>query len=116
MGLLEIAFPYRAYRSFGAASFALVFVSLIVEIELLVLLALGLVARRIDLFLPLQTAVFPAAVAVSLVATGVFAWRARDWTRARIAGISAWGTDTSDYMADLQARARAAELRAADRT
>ncbi|GAC1459653.1 MAG: hypothetical protein NVSMB8_09450 [Candidatus Limnocylindrales bacterium] len=116
VGLLEIAFPYRAHRSFGAASFALVFVSLIAEIEALVLLALVIVARRLDLFFALQTAVFPAAVAVSLVATGVFAWRARSWTRARIAGLSAWGTDSSDYMAELQARARAAELRAADRT
>jgi len=112
VGLLEIAFPYRAHRSFGAASFALVFISLILEIELLILLALGVVARRLDLFLPLQTAVFPAAVAVSLVATGVFAW-----TRARIAGLSAWGTDTTDYMAELQERAKAAELRTGvDRT
>lgn len=114
MGLLEIAFPYRAHRSFGAASFALVFVSLIVEIELLVLLALGIVARRLDLFLPLQTAVFPAAALVSLVATGVFAWRARAWTRARIAGLSAWGTDSTEYMADLLARARAAEAAAGE--
>lgn len=107
MGLLEIAFPYRAQRSFGVASFALVFVTLVGEIELLVLLALGIVAHRLDLFLALQTAVFPAAVAVSLVATGVFAWRARSWTRARIAGLSAWGSGTGDYAATLRARARA---------
>lgn len=107
MGLLDIAFPYRADRGFGAASFALVFLALILEIELLVLLALGVVARRLDLFIPLQTAVFPAAVAVSLVATGVFAWRARSWTRARIAAVAAYGGSTDDYAAKLRARARA---------
>ena len=112
MGLRDIAFPYRAHRSFGVASFALVFVALFVEIELLVLLALGIVAHRLDLFIALQTAVFPVAAAVSLVATGVFAWRARAWTRARIAGMSAWGADSTEYMADLLPRVRAAEAAA----
>ena len=46
---MDIAFPYRTQRSFGASSFALVLVALIVEIELLVLLALGIVAHRLDL-------------------------------------------------------------------
>jgi len=108
---MDVAFPYRTHRSFGASSFALVFVALIVEIELLVLLALGIVAHRLDLFLTLQTAVFPAAAAVSLVSTGVFAWRARSWTRARIAGLSAWGTDSGAYAATLRARARAVGAR-----
>lgn len=107
VGLKEIAFPYRANRSFGAASFALVFLVLVAEIELLVLIALGVVAHRLDVFLALQTAVFPAAAAVSLATTTVFAWRARSWTRARIAGLAAWGTDSGDYAATLRARARA---------
>jgi|GEM_PF-1625436 len=116
MGLIDIAFPYRAHRSFGAASFALVFVVLFAEIELLVLLALGIVAHRLDLFIALQTAVFPAAAAVSLVATSVFAWRARVWTRARIAGLSAWGGSSDAYAVKLRARARAGTDPGADRT
>jgi hypothetical protein len=104
---MDIAFPYRAHRSFGAASFALVFIALIAEIEILVLLALGIVAHRLDLFVDLQLAVFPAAAAISLAATSVFSWRARAWTRARIAGLSAWGAGSGDYAATLRARSRA---------
>lgn len=106
MRLIEIAFPYRAQRGFGAASFALLFVSLIVEIEVLVLLGLGILGR-LGLFFALQPAVFPAAALVSLAAAGVFAWRARAWTRARIAGLAAFGGDSERYAATLRARARA---------
>jgi len=104
MRLIEIAFPYRAQRGFGATSFALLFVSLIVEIELIVLL--GLIGQ-LDLFFVLQPAVFPAAAMVSLAAAGVFTWRARAWTRARIAGLAAFGGDSERYAATLRARARA---------
>lgn len=106
VGFTEIAFPYRAHRPFGLASFALVFVALIAEIELLVALALGLVARRIDLFLELQPALFPAAVLVALVAAAVFAFRARSWTKARIALVSEWSSGAGSY-AERLAKSRA---------
>jgi len=83
--LLDLLFPYRHDRSFGAASFALVFLLLIGEIEALVLVALGVIGRQTQLFVDLQPIIFPAACLVSLATAGVFWWRARRWTRARIA-------------------------------
>ena len=97
MSLSEIAFPYRTKRSFGVTSFALVFVMLILEIELLVAIALGIVGHRFDLFVDLQTVLLPGAVLVSLVTSSVFAWRARSWTKSRIAGLRDYGTATSGY-------------------
>ena len=97
MGLSDIAFPYRRQRRFGVASFALVFLVLVAEIELLVLVALGLVARRLDLFLQLQTLILPAAVLVSLATAAVFAWRARRWGDERIRSIGEWGTGASGF-------------------
>ncbi len=104
MGLIDVAFPYRAGRSFGVASFALVFLVLIIEIELMVFIAIALVLHRFDLFVATQVAIFPAAAAVSLVAAGAFAWRARAWTRSRIAGLRAWSGGSDDYAAALRAR------------
>ena len=46
MSLGDIAFPYRAKRSFGAASFAFVFLMLILEAELVVFIGLGVIAHR----------------------------------------------------------------------
>jgi len=85
VSLLEILFPYRAGRQFGASSFALLFILIIVEIEVLVLLGLAIVARA-DLFIDLQTLVLPMACFVSLVTTVTFWWRARSWIRRRIGG------------------------------
>ena len=96
MSLGDIAFPYRANRRYGAASFALLFVLLLVEIELLVFLALAL-AGRADLFLDLQPLIIPAAVFVSLTAAAVFAWRARAWTRARMDSTRLYTAETSSY-------------------
>ncbi len=106
MSLSDIAFPYRAQKSFGVVSFSLVFVMLIVEIELLVAVALGIVAHRFDLFLDLQSILLPGATLVSLVTSAVFAWRARSWSKARIAGLREWGTGTSAYAEKIAARSR----------
>ena len=107
MNLGDIAFPYRAQRPFGIASFAFVFLMLMIEIEVLVFVGLGIVAHRADLFVDLQPDILPAAALVSLVASSVFAWRARAWTRARIASLRDWdGAATSAYVEKLAARSR----------
>ena len=107
MDIRDIAFPYRAERPFGAVSFAFVFLLLVIEIELLVFVGLGIVARRADLFVDLQSAILPATVLVSLVASAVFAWRARAWTRARIKGLREWdGAVTSSYAEKIAARGK----------
>jgi hypothetical protein len=107
----EIVFPYRAERPFGRnrgagiVSFSFVFLLLFVEIELLVFIGLGLVARRADLFVELQPDIVPAAALVSLVASSVFAWRARAWTRARIKALREWdGAATRSYAEKIAAR------------
>jgi hypothetical protein len=91
VSLGDIAFPYKAKRSFGIVSFSFVFLMLILEAELVVFLGLGIIAHRIDLFLDLQQDILPAAVLVSLIASAVFAWRARAWSKARIEGLRDWG-------------------------
>jgi hypothetical protein len=101
----EILFPYRAERPFGIVSFSFVFLLLFVEIEVLVFIGLGLVARRADLFLDLQYDVVPAAALVSLVASAVFAWRARAWTRAWIKALREWdGAATRSYAETIASR------------
>ena len=105
MSLDDIAFPYKAKRSFGIVSFAFVFLMLLVEAEAVIFVAVGIIAHRIDLFIELQPDILPAAVLVSLVAAAVFAWRARAWTKARIAGLSGWGgASTSSYAEKIAAR------------
>lgn len=86
MGLGDIAFPYRAQRTFGIASFSLVFLMLVLEAEVVVFIGLAVIAHRIDLFIELQQAILPAAALVSLVVSAFFAWRARAWSKARIEG------------------------------
>lgn len=90
MGILDIAFPHRANKTFGAASFALVFVLAVLEIEALVLLALGIVAHRFDLFVALQSVVLPAACVVALATAAVFWWRARVWGKKRLQSLEVW--------------------------
>jgi hypothetical protein len=105
VSLGDIAFPYRAKRSFGVVSFAFVFLMLILEAEAVVFIGLGIIAHRVDLFLQLQESILPAAVLVSLVASGIFAWRARAWSKARIEGLRDWGGGaTSSYAEKLAAR------------
>ena len=105
MSLIDIAFPYRTKRSFGAASFALVFLMLVLEAEIIVFLGLGIIAHRVDLFLDLQQDILPAAALVSLVTSSVFAWRARAWSKARIEGLREWGGPaTSSYAEKIAAR------------
>jgi len=88
--LMDVAFPYRIKRGFGAASFALIFLVLLAEIEILVFIALAIVAHRLDLFMGLQPIVLPGACLVSLTASVVFWWRARQWTKQRVEMLDLW--------------------------
>ncbi|TMC32648.1 MAG: hypothetical protein E6J24_13255 [Chloroflexi bacterium] len=90
MSLLDIAFPYRQKKNFGAASFALIFIVIILEVEALVLVALGIVAGRMDLFLELQEVILPGACLIALSASIVFWWRARQWTKQRVEMLNLW--------------------------
>ena len=90
MSLIDIAFPYRQKKRFGAASFALIFLVIIMEVEALVLVALGIVARRMDLFLELQDVIFPGACLIALSASIVFWWRARAWSKQRVEMLNLW--------------------------
>jgi hypothetical protein len=89
-GLLDIAFPYRAKKTFGAASFALIFLVILLEIEALCLVALAVVAHRFDLFVDLQPVLLPAACIVALAAATVFWWRARRWTKTKVELLNVW--------------------------
>lgn len=105
MSLSDIAFPYNVKRPFGIVSFCFVFLMLILEIEVMVFVGLGIIAHRIDLFIALQPAILPAAALVSFVASAVFAWRARAWSKARIDGLREWGgAATASYAEKLAAR------------
>jgi hypothetical protein len=95
--ILDVAFPYRIKRSFGAASFALIFLILLAEIEVLVFIALAVVAHRLDLFVDLQPMVFPGACLVALTASVVFWWRARQWTKQRVDMLNLWAQGGTAY-------------------
>ncbi|HEV2250238.1 MAG TPA: hypothetical protein VGT60_07010 [Candidatus Limnocylindria bacterium] len=105
MSLSDIAFPHRRQRPFGVVSFAFVFLLLVLEAEFVVFIGLGIIAHRLDLFIELQPDILPAAALVSLVASGVFAWRARAWSKARIAGLRDYsGAATTSYAEKIAAR------------
>ena len=87
---MDIAFPYRTKKSFGAASFALIFLIIIGEVEALTLVALGVVAHRFDLFVDLQEVILPGACVIALSAATVFWWRARAWSKSRIDTLDLW--------------------------
>ena len=87
---LDIAFPYRAKKSFGASSFALVFLIVVAEVEALALVALGVIGHRLDLFLTLQEEILPVSCFVALASAIVFWWRARNWTKQRVASLNLW--------------------------
>ena len=88
--LIDIAFPYRRRRSYGAASFAFTFLVLFFEVELLVFAGVAIAARQLQLWWDLQPIVLPTACLVSLATTTVFWWRARSWSRHRVAIAEAW--------------------------
>jgi hypothetical protein len=96
-GLIDIAFPYRIKKKFGAASFALIFLVLLAEIELLVFIALAVVGQRLDLFMGLQPIILPGACLVALAAAGVFWWRARSWTQHRVEMLDLWAKGGTAY-------------------
>ncbi len=102
--LLDIAFPYRAKRTFGFASFALLVLVIIAEIEALVLVALGIIAHRLDLFIDLQTAILPAAAIVAFAGGAVFWWRARAWNRRRMQMLDEWAAGGSAFGEQLARR------------
>ena len=95
--LLDVAFPYRAKKNFGAASFALVFLMIVAEVEALVLVALGVIAHRFDLFVALQDVVFPVACFIALVVSVTFWWRARGWTKQRVDMLNLWAGGGSAF-------------------
>lgn len=95
--LIDIAFPYRRKKSFGAASFALIFLTLLAEIELLVFIALAVIARRLDLFMDLQPVVLPGACLLALAAAAVFWWRARKWNKDRVDMLNVWAEGGTAY-------------------
>ncbi len=97
VSIADIAFPYRAKKNFGAASFALIFLVLLIEIEALVFVALAIIAHRADLFVDLQEIVLPGACLVSLTTAGVFWWRARAWSKERVAMLDAWAGGGTSY-------------------
>ena len=89
--LIDIAFPYRRRRSFGAASFAFTFLVLLFEVELIAFVGVAIAARQLQLWWDLQPVVFPTACLISLAAAAVFWWRARSWSKQRVAIAEAWG-------------------------
>jgi hypothetical protein len=99
---LDIAFPYRKRRTFGAASFALIFLVILAEVEALAFVALAIVGHRFDLFVDLQGAILPVACVIALSASGVFWWRARSWTRNRVEMLNLWagGPSTGEHAAN----------------
>ena len=88
--LLDIAFPYRRRRSYGAASFAFTFLILLAEVEILAFIGVAIVARQLQLWWDLQPIVLPTACLISLAAAAVFWWRARSWSRHRVQTLEAW--------------------------
>src|SRR3979409_676626 len=94
---MDVAFPYRIKKRFGAASFALIFLILLGEIEGLVFIALAIVAHRLDLFVNLQPIVLPGACLVALTASGVFWWRGRSWTKQRVEVLNLWTEGGTAY-------------------
>ena len=107
--LAEIFFPYKAKRSFGAASFALIFLMVLAEVEVLVGIALGIVAHRFDLFADLQTVILPGACLVALSTALVFWWRARSWTKARVEMLDLWKGGGTSFGERLAAKSRPQE-------
>jgi membrane protein implicated in regulation of membrane protease activity len=105
VSLGDIAFPHKRQRPFGVVSFSFVFLMLVLEAELVVFIGLGIIAHRVDLFVDLQQDILPAAVLVSLVASTVFAWRARAWSKARIESLRDYSTPaTTSYAEKIAAR------------
>jgi hypothetical protein len=94
---MDVAFPYRTKKRFGAASFALIFLTLLAEIEGLVFVALAVVAHRLDLFMDLQPIILPGACLVALSAAGVFWWRARSWSKQRVELLNLWAQGGTAY-------------------
>jgi fatty-acid desaturase len=88
--LIDIAFPYRRRRSHGAASFAFTFLVLLFEVELLAFIGVAIAARQLQLWWDLQPVVLPTACLISLAAAAVFWWRARSWSKERVAIDEAW--------------------------
>src|SRR5438270_11993941 len=101
--LIDIAFPYRRRRSYGAASFAFTFLVLVFEIELIAFVGVAIAARQPQLWWDLQPIVLPTACLISLATAAVFWWRARSWSRQRVATAEAWargGVTFGEHLAE----------------
>jgi len=88
--LIDIAFPYRRRRSYGAASFAFTFLVLLAEVEILAFIGIAIAARQLQLWWDLQPIVLPTACLITLAAASVFWWRARSWSKRRVETLEAW--------------------------
>ena len=99
--LIDIAFPYRRRRSYGAASFAFTFLVLLFEVELLAFIGVAIAARQLQLWWDLQPIVFPTACLVSLAAAAVFWWRARSWSKRRVEVAEAWARGGATFAQEL---------------
>ena len=97
MSLIDIAFPYRNKKAFGAASFALIFLVLLLEVEGLVFVALAIVAHQVQLWWDLQPVILPGACLISLSSATVFWWRARSWSKERVEMLNAWAGGGTSY-------------------
>ena len=99
--LIDIAFPYRRRRSYGAASFAFTFLVLLFEVELLAFIGVAIAARQLQLWWDLQPIVLPTACLVSLAAAAVFWWRARSWSKRRVEIAEAWASGGATFGQEL---------------
>ena len=77
MGFREIVFPVDYDRPYGLASASFLLLVVFGEIEGLGFTAVGLLARRPDLFFDLQFAIAPAAFLVALASAAVVWFRHR---------------------------------------
>jgi len=79
VGLRKIISPAEFDRPYGPASAAFLFLMVFSEIEGLAFLVIGLVLRRPELFLDLQSGILPAAFIVAAATACVVLWRSRYW-------------------------------------
>ena len=93
---MDVAFPYRAKKTFGAASFALVFLTVVFEVEALVLVVVAIGMRRVDLFLDLQDVIVPGSCFIALATATAFWWRARVWSRQRVEMLNVWAGNAGE--------------------
>lgn len=98
MGLLEVVFPVRHDRPYGLASACFLVLLVFAEVEGLAFTALGIAARRSDLFLELQFAIAPAAFLISLASASAL-WLQQRAVRARFVRYTSDLSENPDVVA-----------------